>query len=69
VIASELARLVGRSDATISRLLDGKRRPSVELMWLIKQQLDWSMDEQSESIRNGTYGWDLEQRMARQPTE
>jgi len=68
VIASELARLADLSEATVSRLISGERRPSVETMAELKRLLGWSLDEQVDALAGGTFGSELADRMERQPT-
>lgn len=63
MIAADFARLVEKSDATVSRLLAGERRPSIELVVVIANKIGWPVEEQVRSIYNGTYGWDLETKM------
>lgn len=61
--ARELAGLTALSEATISRLASGDRRPSVETMGKVRGVLGWSMDEQADSLAAGTYAADFKQRM------
>lgn len=66
--AAELARALDLSEATVSRLISGHRRPSVETMSEIKRLFGWSLDEQLDALRDGTFGDGLADRMERQPT-
>lgn len=54
---AELAEVLGISEATVSRLLSGDRRPSVDLMVKIKDVFPgWSLDDQAIALETGEYG-------------
>lgn len=63
--AAELARLVGASEATISRLASGERRPSIETMAAIEPVLRWSVDRQVDALRDDNYASEFKTRMER----
>jgi plasmid maintenance system antidote protein VapI len=67
--ASELARVMGRSEATISRLLSGARRPGLDTMLELRTHLGWRIGEQADAIQSGRFGAELAERMERQPTQ
>jgi transcriptional regulator with XRE-family HTH domain len=55
----QLADRLGVSQAMVSRLLSGDRRPSIALMNRIKDVLGWSLDAQAETMERGEYGQTL----------
>lgn len=59
----ELAGITQVSEATISRLISGQRRPGLLLMSKIKQALGWSSDAQLQALEAGTYGVELDARL------
>ncbi len=63
VKASELASALDRSEATVSRLLSGERKPSLETMRDIKLVLGWPIDQQAEALEADTYPIELKKRM------
>lgn len=67
MIARELASKLGVSEAMVSYLLSGDRRPSLEVMDKIKTEFDWPIDDQWTEIKGGTYHHTLKALM-RQPT-
>lgn len=66
-----MAELLGVSQATVSRLASGKRRPSAELMTKIRRHLNWSVDDQVKLTTGSgvhpthvpTYGREFSRRM------
>lgn len=55
--ARELAIQLEVSEATISRLLSGERRPSVDVMVAIRDRFpQWGLDSQAEALKMGMYG-------------
>ncbi len=63
VKASELASALDRSEATVSRLLSGERKPSLETMRDIKLVLGWPIDQQAEALEADIYPIELKKRM------
>lgn len=63
--ASEAADLLGVSEATVSRICSGERRPSIDLMFKIRAVLVWSVEAQVDSVRVGTYAQEFRQKMER----
>lgn len=55
--ARELAAELDVSEATISRLISGERRPSVEMMMKMKGRFPfWTLDDQAKALGAGKYG-------------
>lgn len=63
--ASEAADLLDVSEATISRICSGERRPSLDLMFKIRQVLVWSVADQLDEIQCGNYAQVFKQKMER----
>lgn len=65
----ELSRALDVSEATISRLIHGDRRPSLDLMLKIDGVLRWSLNSQADFLRESpvAYGHELSRRMERRP--
>lgn len=61
----ELAQALGVSEATVSRLASGHRKPSVTLMGKIKPILAWKIDAQVEALSQGTYAQVFTEKMAK----
>ena len=51
----ELSEQLQVSEATVSRLASGERRPSVELMRKIQRVLRWSLVSQLQALETGSY--------------
>jgi transcriptional regulator with XRE-family HTH domain len=64
---AELAEATGLSEATISRLASGDRRPSLETMEKVRLALGWSIERQVDEVRCGNYAADFKSRMERRP--
>lgn len=67
MIARELAESLDCSESTVSRLLSGERRPSLETMRDIKLVLGWTIEDQAEALELDQYPAQLKLRMERQP--
>lgn len=67
MIARELAIALDCAESTVSRLLSGDRRPSVETMQDLKLVLNWSMDSQADALERGDYPAQLKVKMERLP--
>jgi len=67
--ARELSRALDVSEATVSRLVHGERRPSLDLMLKIGDVLKWSVNSQADCLRESAaaYGNELHKRMERRP--
>lgn len=61
----EMARALGVSEATVSRLASGHRQPSLELMVKIREVLKWKLDPQADALRAGKYGEVLQAKMSK----
>lgn len=61
----EMAEALDVSEATISRIASGERRPSLDLMIEIRRVLRWSIEDQAEEIRCETYATEFKRRMER----
>ena len=61
----ELAQALECSEATVSRICSGERRPSVDLMTRIRRVLRWTVESQVDEIRCGTYAQTFVQKMER----
>lgn len=53
---ADFARMSGLSEALISRLVSGERRPSLDTLWVIEEHLGWAINDQADEIRCETYG-------------
>lgn len=62
---AELAEALGVSEATVSRIGSGERRPSMDLMLKIRDVLHWSVERQADAIRCETYAADFKTWMER----
>lgn len=63
---AELAEKIDASESTVSRLLSGERRPSLDLIFRIRDVLGWSADDQVlclEAYEGNTYGAKLQLHM------
>jgi transcriptional regulator with XRE-family HTH domain len=45
------------SEATISRLASGERRPSIDVMIRIRDVLGWPLDNQADVLNISSSGW------------
>lgn len=68
MLAAELARRMDRSESTVSRLLRGSRKPSIQTMKSIEEQLGWPVASQIRALDRGSFRHELARRMYRQPT-
>lgn len=59
----QIADALGVSEATISRLKDGERRPSLALMNRIKERAQWPLEDQVIALERGEFGRQLTERM------
>lgn len=59
----ELSEQLQVSEATVSRLASGERRPSVELMRKIQRVLRWSLVSQLQALETGSYADEFKRRM------
>lgn len=57
--STDLARRIGVSVATVSRLASGNRSPSVALMERISKVIEWPIEKQCRAYLDGTYGQKL----------
>lgn len=48
--ARELAYYLGVSESTVSRLLSGDRKPSLDMIINIRRVLEWSVEDQAWTI-------------------
>lgn len=64
---TQLADQLNVSEATISRLCAGERRPSFDLMVSIRGELGWSVESQVDALRESTsrYAVEFKARMER----
>lgn len=53
--ARELSQVLEVSEATVSRLGSGHRKPSTELMMQIADKLKWPIGHQAQAMRDGQY--------------
>lgn len=56
MLASELATRLGVAESTVSRLLSGERRPSLDMVLKIRATLLWGLEAQSAALQKGNYG-------------
>ena len=61
--ARELALATDASEATISRLLSGERKPSLDLMLRIRAVTDWALEDQADCLQMGLYSGRLKEKM------
>jgi transcriptional regulator with XRE-family HTH domain len=61
----EFASRAGVSEATVSRIRNGHRRPSIELMGKIQDLLCWPIGEQAISILDGAFADQFRSRLER----
>lgn len=59
----ELAERLDVSVATISRICSGERRPSLDLMYVIEERMDWPFADQANEIRCDAYPSEFKKRM------
>jgi transcriptional regulator with XRE-family HTH domain len=62
---AELAQATGLSEATVSRLASGERKPSVEAMKKIESALGWSITRQLDALDCKNYASAFKSRMER----
>lgn len=58
--ASELAVELDVSEATVSRIASGQRRPSMDLILKIRTVLRWSVESQADALRESTTAYAAE---------
>jgi len=63
MLARELATATEASEATISRLLSGDRKPSLDLMLRIRAVTDWALEDQADCLQIGMYAGRLKEKM------
>jgi hypothetical protein len=61
--STEAAALLNCSVSTVSRISTGDRRPSVDLMMTIEDELGWSFTDQAMDLREGTYAQTFKQKI------
>lgn len=61
--ATELAKLLGVSVATVSRISSGERRPGLDLMYVIEEKMGWPFADQADEIRCDSYSSVFKQKM------
>lgn len=59
----EVAQLIGASISSVSRLRSGKQEPSINRMRVIKEELGWSIDDQSVRLELGDWHVEFERRI------
>lgn len=59
----EAAEVLGCSPATVSRICSGERTPSLDLMYEIRRVLAWSVQQQADEVRAGTYAQMFKRKM------
>lgn len=64
---AELAEMTGLSEAMVSRLASGDRKPSFETMEKVRFALGWSIQRQTDEVRCGNYADEFKARMERRP--
>jgi len=64
---AELAAMLEVSEATVSRIASGERRPSVDLILSIRRVLGWSFESQAMLLAESAvaYGTEFKARMDR----
>lgn len=65
MINSEMATALEVSEATVSRIASGERRPSLDLMYKVRQTLRWGIEAQADAVIRGTYAAEFKRRMER----
>lgn len=60
---TELAKLLGVSVATVSRISSGERRPGRDLMYVIEEKMGWAFVDQANEIRCDAYSSAFKQKM------
>lgn len=61
---SAVAKVLGLTVATVSRIRSGDRLPSLNVMRLISESYDWSLDDQLVSRDEGTYANEFNRQLA-----
>lgn len=59
----EMSKALGVSEATVSRLASGERKPSTDLMVKVKEVLGWSISQQALAVVDHSYAWKFKERM------
>ena len=54
---ADMAKVLDVSEATVSRLCSGERRPSLDLMIKIRDELAWPLDNQADVLNVGGSFW------------
>jgi transcriptional regulator with XRE-family HTH domain len=54
---TEMAERLDVSVSTVSRLVSGERRPSLDLMIKIRDELGWPLDNQADLLNVGMATW------------
>lgn len=67
MLASEAAKALGVSQATVSRIARGNRRPSMDLIEKIRSVFGWTIESQADALRESTarYAVEFKMRMER----
>lgn len=60
-----MAQALGVSEATVSRLASGHRKPGLFLMLDIRRVLGWKLDAQADALQTGKYGEVFAEKMAK----
>lgn len=60
---AEAADLLDVSVATVSRICSGERRPSLDLMYVIEERMNWPLQDQANEIRCDAYYSAFKKRM------
>ena len=63
MLARDLATSTDVSEATISRLLSGDRKPSLDLMLRIRDVTGWQLEDQADCLQIGLYPSRLKEKM------
>lgn len=61
----DMADRLGVSQATVSRLRSGKRRPSLDMMYKIEDVMRWNVAMQAKCMRAGDFPREFAERMER----
>ncbi len=56
MIQADAAEVLGCSEAHVSRMASGERRPSPELMLRIERHFRWPVAEQLRAVGSGEFG-------------
>lgn len=63
VLHKDVAELLGVSVASVSRLRSGNQKPSLDLMFTIRNKLDWSAEDQVDAWYSDRWNVEFENRI------